>query len=406
MLTTPNYSLQQPQANDTVDLVTLETTNTNILDSALTPTADPTQAPAGLSGKLSQWVSWFTNRIKAITGTTNWYDAPPTTLTTANSHITNTSNPHNVTTAQIGAAPVASPGLTGTPTAPTATAGTNTTQIATTAFVLGQAGTATPLVDGVGAIGSSYYYARQDHIHPTDTSRQAALGYTPVNKAGDTMSGPLTVNSSISTSGPELSISSNGEARVHVYNGGGVAEWKFGQKSSTSHNFILSKTVSNTDSDYLTIDTSGNVTIAGNLSIGGTVPFSSASGTWTPASGTLNVPSLTAINVAAIPTGAKIFIESQISGYWTSGANIDSWGVTTPSGTAFLGILRGSSNYPFSAHTSGITGGVSGNTITVYDGTYYALGYFQINNGYLQFVTTGPGTAYSATGSTIWWGVA
>jgi hypothetical protein len=34
-----------------------------------------------------------------------------------------------------GAAPLASPALTGTPTAPTATAGTNTTQIATTAFV-------------------------------------------------------------------------------------------------------------------------------------------------------------------------------------------------------------------------------------------------------------------------------
>lgn len=34
-----------------------------------------------------------------------------------------------------GAAPLASPTLTGTPTAPTATAGTNTTQIATTAFI-------------------------------------------------------------------------------------------------------------------------------------------------------------------------------------------------------------------------------------------------------------------------------
>ncbi len=32
-------------------------------------------------------------------------------------------------------APLASPGLTGTPTAPTAAAGTKTTQIATTAFV-------------------------------------------------------------------------------------------------------------------------------------------------------------------------------------------------------------------------------------------------------------------------------
>ena len=35
-----------------------------------------------------------------------------------------------------GTAPLASPALTGTPTAPTAAVGTNTTQLATTAFVL------------------------------------------------------------------------------------------------------------------------------------------------------------------------------------------------------------------------------------------------------------------------------
>ena len=38
-----------------------------------------------------------------------------------------------------GKAPLASPALTGTPTAPTATAGTNTTQLATTAFVQAKA---------------------------------------------------------------------------------------------------------------------------------------------------------------------------------------------------------------------------------------------------------------------------
>lgn len=36
-----------------------------------------------------------------------------------------------------GKAPLASPALTGTPTAPTPASGTNTTQLATTAFVLG-----------------------------------------------------------------------------------------------------------------------------------------------------------------------------------------------------------------------------------------------------------------------------
>jgi hypothetical protein len=68
-------------------------------------------------------------------------------------------------------ASLASPSFTGTPAAPTAVADTNTTQLATTAFVLGQAGSAAPLVDGTAAAGSSLRYARQDHVHPTDTTR-------------------------------------------------------------------------------------------------------------------------------------------------------------------------------------------------------------------------------------------
>lgn len=65
----------------------------------------------------------------------------------------------------------ASPSLSGIPVAPTASAGTNTTQLATTAFVVGQAGTANPLIDGTAAPGVSLLYARQDHVHPTDTTR-------------------------------------------------------------------------------------------------------------------------------------------------------------------------------------------------------------------------------------------
>lgn len=68
-------------------------------------------------------------------------------------------------------APKASPALTGTPTAPTAAADTNTTQISTTAFVVGQASSTTPVVDGTAAVGTSLKFARADHVHPTDTSR-------------------------------------------------------------------------------------------------------------------------------------------------------------------------------------------------------------------------------------------
>lgn len=69
------------------------------------------------------------------------------------------------------AAPLASPALTGVPTAPTAAVDTNTTQVATTAMVLAQAAAATPIVDGTAAVGTSTRFARADHVHPSDTSK-------------------------------------------------------------------------------------------------------------------------------------------------------------------------------------------------------------------------------------------
>ena len=46
-------------------------------------TLDPAQAPSSNTGTLRQILSWFANRIKAIMGTTNWWDAPPVTLSGA-----------------------------------------------------------------------------------------------------------------------------------------------------------------------------------------------------------------------------------------------------------------------------------------------------------------------------------
>jgi hypothetical protein len=54
-----------------------------------------------------------------------------------------------------GAAPLASPALSGTPTAPTATLGTNTTQIATTAFVLANAPSTSFATDAQVVTGTS-----------------------------------------------------------------------------------------------------------------------------------------------------------------------------------------------------------------------------------------------------------
>jgi hypothetical protein len=75
-------------------------------------------------------------------------------------------------------APLASPSLTGTPLSTTAAADTNTTQIATTAYVIGQASSTAPVVDGTATVGTSVKYARADHVHPTDTTRAAVDSQT------------------------------------------------------------------------------------------------------------------------------------------------------------------------------------------------------------------------------------
>jgi hypothetical protein len=104
----------------------------------------------------------------------------------------------------VGGALLASPALTGSPTAPTAGPGTNTTQLATCAFVAaavsaGTAGvasfngrtgavtliatdvtavlpaaTTTPVMNGTASAGTMAAWSRGDHVHPVDTSRYAA----------------------------------------------------------------------------------------------------------------------------------------------------------------------------------------------------------------------------------------
>lgn len=83
--------------------------------------------------------------------------------------------------------------FTGAIYAPTAIQNTSTTQVATTAYVVGQAATTQPLMNGCVAIGTSLQYARQDHIYPRDTSK--------LSLSGGTMTGALRVNSTIVATG-------------------------------------------------------------------------------------------------------------------------------------------------------------------------------------------------------------
>lgn len=114
----------------------------------------------------------------AITGTgSNVFSVSPTFTGTpaaptasADTNTTQIATTAFVTTADNLKANLASPTFTGTPAAPTASVSTNTTQVATTAFVVGQAASAAPIIEGVATVGTSSRFAREDHIHPTGGS--------------------------------------------------------------------------------------------------------------------------------------------------------------------------------------------------------------------------------------------
>jgi hypothetical protein len=78
-------------------------------------------------------------------------------------------------------APLASPTFTGVPAAPTATTDTNTTQLATTAFVLAQASSTTPSALGTAAVGTSTRFARADHVHAAPTINQLGTATADVS---------------------------------------------------------------------------------------------------------------------------------------------------------------------------------------------------------------------------------
>jgi hypothetical protein len=121
-----------------------------------------------------------------------------------------------------GYAPLASPTFTGTPTLPTGTIGvtqtfgTNTTALATTAFVqaaLPIASVSVPLMDGTGAAGSATAWARGDHVHPTDTSRYAATnpsGYQTAAQVTTSLGPYALLASPVFTGTPQAPTAANG----------------------------------------------------------------------------------------------------------------------------------------------------------------------------------------------------
>jgi hypothetical protein len=98
-------------------------------------------------------------------------------------------------------------------TATTQTAGDNTTKVATTAFVIGQAATLAPAALGTAAVGASLKYAREDHVHTAPTGgvtslngQTGAITNTAVGDIGGYRLGITATSSSVNTTYAAASV--------------------------------------------------------------------------------------------------------------------------------------------------------------------------------------------------------
>jgi hypothetical protein len=98
-------------------------------------------------------------------------------------------------------APLASPSFTGVPLSTTPSVNDSSTKVATTAYVIGQAATAAPVADGTAAVGVSNLYARQDHVHPTDTTRAPLASPTFTGIPAAPTAGASTNTTQLATTG-------------------------------------------------------------------------------------------------------------------------------------------------------------------------------------------------------------
>lgn len=168
--------------------------------------------------------------------------------------------------------------------------------------------------------------------------------------------------------------------------------------SVTNPSGVGSATVTNTGVTSLTAGSGINLSgSSGGVTITNSSPNTSASGVWTPASGSLNVAAGTVINVAAVPDGATVYFASAIGAQY----GIFNRGVSTSAGTAFEYGSAQNWSLGISSTSLYYTGADYG---YIMDGSYQAGGYFQIDGGYLQFVVLAVGTTTDQA-TTVRWGV-
>lgn len=171
-------------------------------------------------------------------------------------------------------APLASPALTGTPSAPTAAVDTSSAQIATTAMVIAQASGVAPLMNGVAAVGVSTRFARADHAHPADTSRHAAFvtPANPVATGGTVMMGLGSACTITPIYGSRLLVTFSFSAANGTATGSVISQVKYGTGAAPANNVAATGTSIGTSKAFESINANAPGAVSQTVLVTGLVP--------------------------------------------------------------------------------------------------------------------------------------
>lgn len=273
-------------------------------------------------------------------------------------------------------APTASPTFTGVPSAPTATTGTNTTQIATTAFVT-QTAFASTLPNQTGNNGK---------LLTTDGSTAswtAALATGTVTSVGVSAPGLFTVTNSPVTGSGTLTLSYSGTALPSANGGTGQTSYTIGDILYASGTSALSKLAGVAVGSALLSAGTGTAPVWGAVPLGG--GSQAVSGTLAVGNGGTGAITLTglvkgngtsAFTAASAgtdyvsPTGAETLTNKTLTGYTET---VYAVSTTTPALSPTNGTVQTWTLSGNSTPTAGTWAAGQSMTLMIDDGTAYTI---------------------------------